>query len=257
MNILLMAKTTEGDNVGEPTMDIQAFNRRVIQFGEAEGQGTNSRGALGVLVTEAAKTGLIKPKTDELLPVFNKYAEARSKAQFTPYVAGSSDKQQVSKLVAFAKLGALPKIDGVALLMRTASIVNEMMKAQPDIKWPSAYDQLLNVARYQVRHSPTAVLSDDIIKSVCSPKPKGPDADEADKLEALRKAMEKILKAEEVTPTEETADMLSEQHDALAERIKALGGTRKQREALEKAQAKADAARAQVVSLTERVGVAA
>ena len=248
-SLMVFAKTTEAGENNAPTLDKGAMMRRVRTFGETEGKGQNSRPALGALICEAARDGLIKPKTEEIAPIYAAYAEARGKAQFVPYVPGKSDKQQVSKLTQFAKLGALPKIDGPDLIQRTADICNEMMKAAPDIKWPGAYDQLLTVARYQVNHSPTVRVSDDVIKHLLTPKTEDKDEPEVDRIEKIRAAVEKMLADKDKPLTEETAEVLEGVQGELAERIKELGGTTKQKEQVRKAEEKEAAARATLVML--------
>ena len=257
MDLMLHAKTAEPGDNNAPTLDKAALMRRVRTFGETEGKGQNSRPALGALVCEAARDGLLKPKVEEIAPIFTAYSEARGKAQFVPYVPGKSDKQQISKLLQFAKLGALPKIDGPDLIQRTADICNEMMKAAPEIKWPGAYDQLLTVARHQINHSPTAKLSDDMIRTLLTPKAKDEDEPEVDRIEKIRAAVEKLLGDQEKPVSEETAAVLETVQGDLAERIKELGGTTKQRAQLAKAEEQAAAARASIVSLRETMGVAA
>lgn len=246
-NLLVFAKV-EGDN-NAPTLDKGAMMRRVRTFGETEGKGQNSRPALGALICEAARDGLIKPKTEEIGPIYAAYAEARGKAQFVPYVPGKSDKQQVSKLTQFAKLGALPKVDGPDLIQRTADICNEMMKAAPEIKWPGAYDQLLTVARYQVNHSPTVKVTDEVIKHLLTPKTSDKEEPEADRLEKLRAQVEKMCLDKDQPLSEESAVLLEGMQSDLAHRIEELGGTTKEKEKIRKAEEKAAEAQRVVANL--------
>lgn len=227
-----MASASQDNTVA----DKKSVYKMAETFGAQEAQGANSRPALARLAVEAAKRGTLsceKPKAkgakSDVGMLFEHFARGNAAKAGVGYVPQSSEVQQVSKLMAFAKLGALPQVNGVEVFTRAAEIIAKRKLA--DAKDPIAkrpYDSLLAVARAQVS-LPDSPLTDAQIEGAMV----GDEADvkiEADRLDSIIKSMQKLIDADDLPgkdprATEQTAKILEIQIGQLNARIIELGGT--------------------------------
>jgi len=251
------------DNQGAMTRE--GIMRRAVTCGSAEGKGGNSRPMLAFYVVEAAKAGVLKldkptskgktagTKLDDAQMIWDRFSRACAAAQSVGFVKLDSAKQQESKLRSFIKLGSLPHVDGNRVMSRARDIMEKAREAnggKPLVK--SAFDGYLSVARAQVALSPDVEFDDAQIEAALSPAPKA-DPTEADRLDTIYKAAEKLAEDDETPVKDETKEMLERVLVEIGARIKELGGTTSEIKNREKAAQKAAELQAKAAALLVRV----
>jgi hypothetical protein len=245
--------TAPQDNQPQNKPSLDTFAKEVAALGAAEGKGINARPSFMLKLVEAAQQGVLKEDDAEAL--FDVYQKGLAKAKGQVVVTKqTSAPQQVSKIRTMIKLGLmqLPEGGGEAIIYRTGHAIAEAIKAndsKPLSK--SAVDCYLSAARMQLQH-PEAPLTDDEIISAIMPKPRDEKL-EVDKLGDILAAMDALNTDTETPPSEETASMLEDVMGQFVERIKALGGTSKQKAQARKAEEKAAKAEAKAAKAREAV----
>jgi hypothetical protein len=230
-------------NIEQGEMSKAAFGRMVTTLGEREGMGTNSRPGLFVHFVEGAAKGYIAE--DDVETYYGRYCKAVAAKQNIGYQPQSSIKQQVSKFKAAVKLGGLIHVNGQEVINVAIDVQKEQRGANEGKLPMSPLDGLVNVARAQLSF-PDTPLTREQIDRVMRPTEKD-DPTEADRLDKVASAMEKIRTDDDAT--EDTKTVLDAVITPILDRIKALGGTTAQREAASREQAKLAKQRAGLAKL--------
>jgi len=233
----------ENTNIEQAEMSKAAFGRMVTTLGEREGMGTNSRPGLFVHFVEGAAKGYIAE--DDVETYYGRYCKAVAAKQNIGYQPQSSIKQQVSKFKAAVKLGGLIHVNGQEVINVAIDVQKEQRGANEGKLPMSPLDGLVNVARAQLSF-PDTPLTREQIDRVMRPTEKD-DPTEADRLDKVASAMEKIRTDDDAT--EDTKTVLDAVITPILDRIKALGGTTAQREAASREQAKLAKQRAGLAKL--------
>lgn len=215
----------------QPGDDKKRFMREVTGFGENEGKGNNAKPSLYLTTCNAAFKGWIVEDDAEL--VQSNYSKGRAKAKGIGWVEEKSAPQQISKVKAMIKLGAMPTVNGPDVLIRASNAIMDKVRKGEKLE-KSAGDILLTVARMQIGQ-PDSELSEEQIVEAMSKKVAAPKV-EADLLGTIRDAADKLRTADDLPISEDSLVILDDVVGKLVERIKALGGTTKDRAALEKAE---------------------
>lgn len=237
--------TDNTTNIEDGAMTKAAFGRMVTTLGEREGMGSNSRPGLFVHFVEGAKHGVLT--ADDVTDYYAKYAKAVAAKQNIGYAPQSSEKQQVSKFKQAVNLGALVHVNGIEVIQRAIDI-QKVQRAANKGKLPmSPLDGLCAVARAQCAF-PDSALTDEQIDLVMRPK-EGDEKTEADRLDAVASAMDKLIERKEDPISEESAAILEVCIRSIMEQVKALGGTTAQKKASTKEAAKIAKAKAELVAL--------
>ena len=233
------AQSNQPDDDDTGALTIGVFNNRVTNLAKSEARGSSSRPGLGLAIVEAAKAGLVK--LDDAPGIHQRYAKGIADAKGVGYVAMPSEDAQVSKLRSFIKLGHLPNVNGIAVMNATADVIRKMTAANNGKPvGGSPFDNMVKVAREQVAMQPNVAFTSDQIEAVLTPLGKD-DPLEADRLDKLASAIEKMRTDDKNPLSDDTLTMLDEIQQPILDRIKALGGTTKQIKAAAKAEAKATA----------------
>ena len=237
-------------NIEDSAMTKAAFGRMVTTLGEREGMGSNSRPGLFIHFVEGAKHGIITG--DDVPEYYGRYAKAVAAKQNIGYAPQSSEKQQVSKFRQAVNIGQLVHVDGLDVIHRAVD-VQKAQRAANEGKLPMPpLDGLVAVARAQCAF-PDSPLTDEQIDLVMRPKDTE-EKTEADRLDAIATAMDKLVERKEDPISDESAAVLETCIGALMERVKALGGTTAQKKAAAKEQAKIAKTKADLAQLMARNG---
>lgn len=209
--------THDADNNAGPLTQ-ESFEKQLGTYGRAYGKGQNSRPAMALLCVEAASK-LTKVGKDEADKVYTLFAKGAAATQGLEYQATSSHKVQVSKTKQFLTLGQLPAIDGVRVMELTTDKLAELNKRAESPLRGSAYDNMVKVAREQIKQ-PTVELTADNIEDILSKQPD--DKTEIDKvIDAYKKVYTVDAKlADAGIDHQGTADALED----LAQQIADMGG---------------------------------
>lgn len=219
-------------NIEQSEMSKAAFGRMVTTLGEREGMGTNSRPGLFVHFVEGAAKNYLTE--DDVETFYGRYCKAIAAKQNIGYAPQSSVKQQVSKFKAAVKLGGLVHVNGQEVINIALEVQKEQRGANEGKLPMSPLDGLVNVARAQLSF-PDTPLTREQIDRVMRPTEKD-DPTEADRLDKVAAAMEKIRTDDDAT--EDTKTVLDAVITPILDRIKALGGTTQQRAAKQREQEK-------------------
>jgi hypothetical protein len=164
----------------------------VRKLGRDSAEGKDALPKLAMKITAAAADGVIG--SDDAKGIYEAYIKAESKKQIH---TAAGKEANTSKLKQFINLGLGMHDDGVDLLDRAAEIRNKL--AQDDVKVLAAYQAFLAVARFQLSDDAAGlVLSDDVIEELVK-KPEPKEKDEAKRLEAIKKSLEKIIEGNKET----------------------------------------------------------
>ncbi len=227
----------EGQNAPNAAHNKETFLKQVRKFGTMEGQGAAARPAFAAQLVEAAHMGAIKPDDADI--IFDAFAAGQAAAKGIGYVKQGSKPQQVSKVRTFIKAGCLVNVDARRVLM---SVGAEVIAARgnngdkPLAKSP--YDCMLSAMRMQL-DTPDVELTQEQIKSCVNPNPRD-EKEEVDKLGNVYDAMNRIYTDEKHPPTGDTKALLEGLMTEVNDRIMQMGGTKKMREAQEKAKRAAE-----------------
>ena len=175
---------TPTPNAGVTREDLE---RDLTKFGRAFGQGQNSRPAAGLRCVEVASKINIGP--DDAKDLYMKFQQAAAAARGMEYQAEASFKVQVSKLKQFLTLGAMPQIDGVDVMNRACDIIKELSAMEDSPLKGSAYDNMVNIARQQIKSEKVA-LTDDQMRDILSAQPD--EKTELDKVVDIYKRLYKL-----------------------------------------------------------------
>lgn len=230
-------------NIEQAEMSKAAFGRMVTTLGEREGMGSNSRPGLFVHFTEGSAKGYLDE--DDVETFYGRYCKAIAAKQNIGYAPQSSVKQQVSKFKAAVKLGKLVHVNGQEVINIALEVQKEQRAANEGKLPMSPLDGLVNVARAQLSF-PDQPLTREQIDRVMRPTEKD-DPSEADRLDKIAGAMEKIRTDDDAT--EDTKTVLDAVITPILDRIKALGGTTAQRAAKQREQDKLAKQRAGLAKL--------
>jgi hypothetical protein len=211
--------TTQNQNTTVASGDnhaamLDALKRKMQAHGALEAKGNASR-------VDAAKDALIASFNGDIdegdaAELYAAYAAGAAKAagKNPNAVLHASEKQQVSKLRQFIKLGALPNpVDGRDVVARAEARIAAHRSNEADLKPP--YDALLDVARQQVK-APDAALTDEEI-DLAVLRPEKVDKSDLDKLVAAYKAAHKLAEKLPLPGTQAAVD-------AYANDIREMGG---------------------------------
>lgn len=185
-----------------------SFLEDVEALGKLEGAGTNSRPELAIKVTEAAQNGLISTEasSSDVADVWDAFRKSISTTATNKLERQASEKQQVSKLKQFARLGQVPSLnfDPVEMITHAREVVNNT----PGCKGRT-FDHLVKLAREQMK-SPGEMLTDEQIRGFIQPADKDIKS-ELEKLQGALKTLTKIMegneeKGEPAYPSKELAD---------------------------------------------------
>ena len=206
-------ENAEQDTTKNITLTRDTFEKEVKSFGTAYGKGMNSRPAMAVRATQAAQqiTGISDKDAKDIYTIFQ---TAASRAKGLEYKAEASFGVQVSKLKNFLQLGAMPQVDGVAVLDLAVDVIKELTAQEENPLKGSAYDNMVKVAREQLK-SPEEPLSEEAIRHLLTP-----DATEKTDLDKLIDNYKRVRKLTETVDLEP----LLEAQTKLGEAITALGG---------------------------------
>jgi hypothetical protein len=185
------------------------------KLGTSDGKGAKSRAAAALRMADAARNGEIDEDFAE--DGYSTYLEGKRKAIADDPLAGGVDNpgdkgfnQQVSKFRAYIKAGALPAIDGPAILRRSAEIAQELRNAGEEAKAP--FDAMLDVARAQIKQKDEPLTEEQMTALVRKAKPA--DKDDLAKLVAAYKAAYKLA---ESIPLPGTEAAVTAYRDAITE----------------------------------------
>lgn len=163
------------------------------KLGTADGKGAKSRAAAALRMADAARNGEIDEDFAE--EGYAAYLEGKRKAVADDPLAGGVDNpgdkgftQQVSKFRAYIKAGALPAVDGPAILRRGAELAQDLRNAGENVKAP--FDAMLDVARAQIKQCDEPLTEEQIVALVRKPEPASKD--DIAKLVAAYKAAYKL-----------------------------------------------------------------
>lgn len=234
-------------NQEETKLDKATILKRANALGGAEGAGSNSRPGLFITVVEGAKERAIK--SDDVPGVFTAFMTGMKKRQGVGYVPMSSEKQQVSKLNCAVKLGELVQVDGMEVVNRVVDAQRKLREASETGKLDmSPFDGLVTVARAQVTASPDTILTPEQIEGLLT-KGVSDIPEEADRLEKIMKAAEKLMNDKDNAVSAESAEALGEVSSTLMTRIRELGGSTAMRKEAQKQESKINKATAALVAL--------
>lgn len=233
-------------NIPNVTVTREDLEKDLSKFGAAFGKGQNSRPAAGLRCVEVASKINIGP--DDAKDLYTKFQTAAAAARGLEYQAEASFKVQVSKLRQFLTLGAMPQIDGVDVMNRTVDIISEMaaMGSDSPLKG-SAYDNMVNIARQQIK-SEKVELTDDEIRGLLSAEP-----EEKTLLDKVLDIYKRTYKLHDELVKENTdASNVAIALEALKDQILSMDGELPAMTAAEKAKVKAfNVLKAQGFTITE------
>lgn len=147
-------------------LSLEKFLGQCQKFGEAFAKGENSRPAMALATVNAAQ----KLEGVTAADVYSAFQRGNGKcATFAKTSNESSYKVQVAKVNTFVKCGSLPGIDAVDVFNRASDIIKEMLAGEDSGIKGSAYDNMVNVGRAQLKQ-PDSELSDDEIRSLLIPE---------------------------------------------------------------------------------------
>lgn len=239
----------DGSNIETAALDKRQVLKRAGILGKAEGQGSNSRPGLFIATVEAAKQRVITK--DDVPTIWAAYMHGVAEKTGVGYVPMSSEKQQVSKLAVAVRVGELPQIDPMELMNRVVDAQKKLRGAHKDGKLDmSPFDGLVAVSRAQVSMPDTLLTAEQIEALLMKPVSELPI--EADRLEKILKAIEKLCDDTDDPVSKESREVLIESAAGIMTRIRELGGSSAMRREEEKQQAKIDKARANLAALTTR-----
>lgn len=216
-------------NQPNPNADRTKILRDIGKLGEAEANGQNARPAYFERVAEAARLGAVKE--DDAAVLHEVYVKGIAKARGVGYVKMGSEPQQISKLKAMIRFGALPAIRPDSVL----ADVREHMRNRRDAENPvkkSPADAYLSAARMQLGQPQYQLTMQQIEEALATKAP--PQKIEADVIYQFVDGMDKKLADNNVELTDETVSILEAFIGVAQNRIKELGGTTKQQRAAEK-----------------------
>ena len=230
-------------SIGNGAVDRDTFIKRMRDFGKAHGTGANSRPAAARMAVEAAQT-LTDVGPDDAEAMWTEFQKASCKARSLEYKEEGSFKVQVSKFRQFLALGAMPSVDGLAVFERATDVISRLSKLEPNPLKGSAYDNLVNIARAQLKQEGLE-MDDAAIEGLLTASPEGKS--DLDKLaDAYKRA--KVLNdgSEQVTGFGNAT--LASALEMFAQAITELGGELPPT-------TKEDAARARVAKLAMKLGM--
>lgn len=238
-----------GDNIEQATLDKKTVLKRAGVLGRAEGQGSNSRPGLFITTVEAAKARAVTK--DDVPTIWTAYMHGLAEKTGVGYVPMSSEKQQVSKLAVAVRVGELPQIDPMELMNRVVDAQKKLKAAHKDGKLDmSPFDGLVAVSRAQVA-MPDTLLSPEQIEALLM-KPASELPIEADRLEKILKAIEKVCDDKDEPVSAESREVLIEAGSGIMKRIVELGGSTAMQREEAKQQAKIDKARTALAALVAK-----
>lgn len=170
------------------TLTKAEFEKHAREFGKQYGKGMNSRPAMAMEAVQAAQQ-LADVGPDDAESIYTIFQQAAARAKGIEYKAESSFKVQVSKLRQFLSVGALPNVDGVAVLELAQDCIREYASSQENPLKGSAYDNMVNVARAQLAQ-PDEPLSETQIRGILTPDVE--EKTDLDRIIAIYKAVRKL-----------------------------------------------------------------
>lgn len=240
----LASPTTGGSTyIGNTPFDRDDFFKKMREFGKAHGAGANSRPAAARMAVEAAKT-LPNVGYGDAEELWIEFQKASAKARALEYKEEGSFKVQVSKFRQFLALGAMPSVDGLAVFERATDVISRLSKVEPNPLKGSAYDNLVNIARAQLKQEGTE-MDDAAIEALLTASPEGKT--DLDKLADAYKRAKVLNDGSEQGPGFANPTLASAL-EMFAQAITELGGELPPT-------TKEDAARARVAKLAMKLGM--
>jgi hypothetical protein len=247
--LTVVDNTQQDTNIETAALDKKQVLKRAGILGKAEGQGSNSRPGLFIATVEAAKARVVTK--DDVAPIWTAFMHGLREKQGVGYVPLPSEKQQVSKLAVAVRVGELPQIDPMELMNRVVDAQRKLREAHKDGKLDmSPFDGLVAVSRAQVS-MPDTLLTKDQVEALLM-KPVADLPIEADRLERILKAIEKVCDDTEEPVSKESREVLIESGAGIMTRIRELGGSTAMRKEEERQQAKIDKARSNLAALASK-----
>jgi hypothetical protein len=164
-----MTTTTDTSNIPNVTaVTREDLERDMEKFGAAYGKGQNSRPSALMRCVEVASKINIGP--DDAKDIYLKFQQAAAKSRGVEYSVESSFKVQVSKLRQGLTMGSMPAIDAVQVMHDALDVIQELSGLEESPMRGSAYDNLVNVCRAQIKAG-TLQLTKDDIKGLLSQTP--------------------------------------------------------------------------------------
>lgn len=166
MNIVSSISADTADTAAANTYTRDDFERDITHAGKQYGQGANARPVMAAKAVQAANR-MVGVTSQDAAHFYTLFQTAAHRAKGLEYSAikESSFRQQVSKLTQFLKLGELVHVDGEDVFERAADRIRALGALNPTPLKGSAYDNLCNVARAQLK-SPDVALTDEEIEGV-------------------------------------------------------------------------------------------
>lgn len=226
--------TEQTNNQEAEGMSRRKIMGQALSLGRTEGLGSNSRPGLFILVCEGAQQRIIG--RDDIPELVGTFSKGLAEKQGIGYAPMTSEAQQVSKLKTAVYLGELThlgKEGGLDVAQRTARLHKAARTAEKPSLFLSPFDALVNIARVQVNLQPAQPLTDEQI-NVLIRKPAKDLAEEADRLDKVASAIEKLRTDEKEPISEESKEVLDDMIQPILDRIKALGGTTAQKREAER-----------------------
>lgn len=220
-----------GDN--RKAMQEQMF-KEIDDLAQQEGAGVNSRAELGIRCVGWSANGMAD--VGDAKPIYDRYI---SNVQDIAATFGglkikrnkeSGEKQNISKIRQFLKMGGLRTIDPVKVINHAAAVVKDERLKGTITYGP--FDALLNIARAQCASTQTELSREEMLD--CNRARDKGDVIEADSLGRIKSALESH--AETFGDHDETTEAL----EKIDSRIEALGGTTAQKKQKERAEKEAE-----------------
>lgn len=218
------------------TTSIEALSKLASSLGAESVKGELARPKFGKALCEAVSQGTVN--VDGAGDMINTYFTARLKEQGKNTLAqGENDKSaavQKSKFLALAKLGALPGVDGYAVLERALALREKLIGT--DAKLEQTFEGMVKLSRAQCGSPEHELSTSDIEAALC--KAEAEEKGLMEKLVADYKSMAKRIElATETAPG--VVPALEDAMRAIGDAIGELGGdlpaTTKEERAAQKA----------------------
>jgi len=174
---------------------LEDFLKRVKDYGKAEGDGLNAKPSYALDVVQMAHEGVVGD--DHAEGIWDKFKEASSKTKGVEKLKTSTaktDKVRVSETRQLIAVGSIAAFDPSDVMNRAVAII----QANNDVRG-STYQNLVVVARAQIKQRASALSDDDITKAIT---PVSPEAkDEQEQLTAHIKRLKRMHDGDEKDPS--------------------------------------------------------
>ncbi len=174
---------------------VETVKKLIKQAGEAAGTGENSRPlAASVMVRAASQLTEFENKKehdDKAKEYYGIFHKGFARMKPLSVVNEKSLKVQISKFKVFIRLGTTAGIDGVAVFYEALEAIKEVSAEPGSPLSPVAYDNLISIARAQIRDAAKGQLTREEMKDIIR-KEASDDKTALEKLVAAIKTLEKL-----------------------------------------------------------------